>query len=71
MKVSFLRKRKSIIGMENSVLELVNLYIKVGGLQLIFLIIFVESWIFLGFFLRGYSLLFSLGIIAAAKIIDL
>ncbi|MFN4220459.1 MAG: hypothetical protein ACK4GJ_06040, partial [bacterium] len=57
--------------MENSVLELVNLYIKVGGLPLIFLIIFVETGIFLGFFLPGDSLLFALGIIAAAKIIDL
>lgn len=57
--------------MENSVLELVNFYIKVGGLPLIFLIIFMETGIFLGFFLPGDSLLFALGIIAAAKVIDL
>ncbi len=58
--------------MENSsILELVNFYIKVGGLPLVFLIIFIETGIFLGFFLPGDSLLFALGIIAAAKIIDL
>ncbi|MCX7759128.1 MAG: VTT domain-containing protein [bacterium] len=57
--------------METTVLELVNLYIKIGGLPLVFLIIFIETGIFLGFFLPGDSLLFALGIIAAAKIIDL
>ncbi|MCS7244347.1 MAG: VTT domain-containing protein [Candidatus Calescibacterium sp.] len=57
--------------MEATVLELVNLYIKIGGLPLVFLIIFIETGIFLGFFLPGDSLLFALGIIAAAKIIDL
>ncbi|MEN3015613.1 MAG: DedA family protein [bacterium] len=57
--------------MENSLVEVVKWYIKVGGLPLVFLIIFVETGIFLGFFLPGDSLLFALGILAAAKIIDL
>lgn len=57
--------------METGVLELVNFYIKIGGLPLVFLIIFIETGIFLGFFLPGDSLLFALGIIAAARIIDL
>ncbi|MCX7758394.1 MAG: VTT domain-containing protein [bacterium] len=62
---------KNVYSMEASVLETVNFYIKVGGLPLVFLIIFIETGIFLGFFLPGDSLLFALGIIAAAKIIDL
>lgn len=57
--------------MENSLLEVVNFYIKIGGLPLVFLIIFVETGIFLGFFLPGDSLLFALGIIASTGIIDL
>jgi len=57
--------------MENGILELVNFYIKIGGLPLVFLIIFLETGLFLGFFLPGDSLLFALGIIAAAKIVDL
>lgn len=57
--------------MENGILELVNFYIKVGGLPLVFLIIFIETGIFLGFFLPGDSLLFALGFFAAAKMINL
>ncbi|MCX7869981.1 MAG: DedA family protein [bacterium] len=57
--------------MENNVLELVNFYLKLGGLPLIFLIIFIETGIFLGFFLPGDSLLFTLGLLIAAKILPL
>jgi len=57
--------------MENNVLELVNFYLRIGGLPLIFLVIFIETGIFLGFFLPGDSLLFTLGLLIAAKILPL
>jgi membrane-associated protein len=57
--------------MESNVLELINFYLKIGGLPLIFLIIFIETGIFLGFFLPGDSLLFTLGLLIAAKILPL
>ncbi|MGB9638769.1 MAG: DedA family protein [bacterium] len=57
--------------MENNVLELVNFYLKIGGLPLVFLIIFIETGIFLGFFLPGDSLLFTLGLLISAKILPL
>ena len=55
--------------MESNVLELVNFYLKVGGLPLIFLIVFIETGIFLGFFLPGDSLLVVLGLLIAAKVL--
>jgi len=57
--------------MESNVLELINFYLKIGGLPLIFLIIFIETGIFLGFFLPGDSLLFTLGLLISAKILPL
>lgn len=57
--------------MENNLLELVNFYLKIGGLPLVFLIIFIETAIFLGLFLPGDSLLFTLGLLIAANVLPL